>query len=66
MSKKKRVYKKATVRLRYRPFRAVRVPARVADALEPLAAAQGKSLTSYIADLLESHAVRRGVLNREE
>ena len=65
MSKKKRVYKKPTVRLRYRPFRAVRVPARVADALEPLASEQGKSLTSYIADLLEAHAIRRGTLKRE-
>lgn len=65
MSKKPRVYRQPVVRLRYRPYRSFRVPARVADALEPLAAAQNKSLTAYINDLLESHAVRRGVLKRE-
>lgn len=66
MSKKPRVYRQPVVRLRYRPFRSFRVPARVADALEPLAAAQGKTLTTYIADLLEAHAVRRAGLKRED
>ncbi len=65
MSKKPRVYKQPVVRLRYRPYRSFRVPARVADALEPLAAAKGMTLTAYIVDLLEAHAVRRGVLKRE-
>lgn len=65
MSKKPRVYKQSVVRLRYRPFRSFRVPARVADALEPLAAAQNKTLTAYINDLLEAHAVRRGGLKQD-